>query len=73
VTYERTITTIFSRKIILSAILSVIVTALFIWRTIDPDILVRLSALTSIYEFLVYATVPIVVIVGHYGGKIVYG
>jgi len=73
VTYERTLTTIFSRKIALSAILSVIVTALFIWRTIDPDVLIRMSGLTYAYEFLVYATVPIVVIVGHYGGKIVYG
>jgi len=73
VTYERTLTTIFSRKIVLSAILSVIVTSLFIWRTIDPDVLIRLSGMTYVYEFLVYATVPIVVIVGHYGGKIVYG
>jgi len=73
VTYERTLTTIFSRKIILSAILSAIVTVVFIWRTIDPDVLIRLSGLTIVYEVLVYATVPIVVVVGHYGGKIVYG
>jgi len=73
VTYERTLTTIFSRKIILSLILSVVVTLLFVWRTIDPDILTRSSALTLVYAMMIYAAVPVVVILGHYGGKIVYG
>lgn len=73
VTYERTLTTIFSRKIILSVLLSAIVTLLFIWRTLDPDILTRSSDFTPVYVFLVYAAVPVIVILGHYGGKIVYG
>lgn len=73
VTYERTMTTIFSRKIMLSVILSAIVTVLFIWRTIDPDIITEYSNFTLVYAFLIYAAVPVVVILGHYGGKIVYG
>jgi uncharacterized membrane protein len=73
VTYERTITTIFSRKIILSAILSAVVTLIFIWRTIDPDILTESTPLTPVYALMIYAAVPVVVVLGHYGGKIVYG
>ncbi len=73
VTYERTLTPIFSRKIMLSIILSVIVSLLFIWRTFDPDILTRFSTVTPFYAILIYAAVPVVVILGHYGGKIVYG
>lgn len=73
VTYERTLTTIFSRKILLSVILSAIVTTLFIWRTIDPDVVTEYSNFTAVYALMIYAAVPVVVVLGHYGGKIVYG
>lgn len=71
VTYEGKMTKIFVRKLIFTAVLIVVITACFIWRTLNPDVLLRIS-LNYIYLTLVLSLVPIVTILGYDGGKIVY-
>lgn len=72
VTYEGITTKIFVRKIILTVMLVIIVTACFIWRTIDPTLLQITTNPNYIYIILVVVLIPMVTILGHYGGKIVY-
>ncbi len=71
VTYEGKMTRTFVRKIIFTVILIVVITACFLWRTLNPDILVTAS-INYIYLILVMSLVPIVTILGYDGGKIVY-
>ena len=72
-TYERTLTRIFTRKIFYSTLLFVMMIALFIMRSIDVDILTKSQPASIAYALLVFALVPVTVLLGHYGGKIVYG
>lgn len=72
-TYERTLTRIFTRKIFFSALLFVMMITLFIMRNTDVDILTRSQPGGIAYALLVFALVPVTVLLGHYGGKIVYG
>jgi predicted heme/steroid binding protein/CheY-like chemotaxis protein/uncharacterized membrane protein len=71
VTYEGKMTRTFVRKIILTVALIAVSTTCFVWRTLNPDILVTTS-LNYIYLTLVLSLVPIVTILGYDGGKIVY-
>ena len=71
--YERTLTTTFSRKILSSIVLTLIILFLYVWRSIEPAALSHLDTLTPIYVGLVFLMVPVVVVLGHYGGRIVYG
>ncbi len=71
--YERTLTPVFSRKILLSILLTILITVLYVWRTLDRGALTHMDALTPIYAGLVFLTVPNVILLGHYGGRIVYG
>jgi len=72
VTYEKRMTRVFIRKAIFSVLLAAVVTTCFIWRTVDPNILISETNLSYVYLALLVILVPIVGILGHYGGKIVY-
>ena len=72
VTYEKRMTRVFIRKAIFSVLLAVVITTCFIWRTVDPNILISETHFSYVYLALLVILVPIVGILGHYGGKIVY-
>lgn len=71
--YEKTLTSTFSRKIQASILLTALILFVFVWRSIEPAALTHLDRLTPIYVGVVFLMVPVVVVLGHYGGKIVYG
>lgn len=72
-TYKATMTHIFARKIQFSALLFPVALICFLWRTIDPDVLTGFTApLSWVYLFLVLSLAPIAIILGYYGGKIVF-
>ncbi|VVB95016.1 Chemotaxis response regulator protein-glutamate methylesterase [uncultured archaeon] len=72
VSYEGEMTGIIVRKIIFTAMLLVIITTCFVWRTLNPDILIAATGLSYIYLMLIWSLVPVVTILGYYGGKIVF-
>jgi len=72
VTYEGRMTKVFYRKIALTTMLLLAITASFVWRILDPNILMKPSSLSYIYLTLTASLVPITLLLGHYGGKIVY-
>jgi len=72
-TYERRLTRIFRRKIVLSIVQFSLMIALFVMRVIDINVLPRSNPLSVLYAILVFALVPITFVLGHFGGKIVYG
>jgi predicted heme/steroid binding protein/uncharacterized membrane protein len=72
VTYERRMTRVFIRKAIFTVLLAVVVTTCFIWRTVDTNILISEASYSYVYLALLVILVPIVGILGHYGGEIVY-
>jgi predicted heme/steroid binding protein/uncharacterized membrane protein len=72
VTYEGRITKAFSRKIIYTFTLIAVISVCFVWRTLNPSILITITDLSYIYLGLVVSLVPISTILGYYGGKIVY-
>ncbi len=71
--YERTLTRIFRIKISLSVLQFTVMILLFAMRYIDVDVLTKTQPLSYTYAVFVFALVPITAILGHYGGKIVYG
>ncbi len=71
VTYGGKMNKIFARKIIFTVILIIVITVCFLWRTLNPDVLVTAS-LNYIYLALLVSLVPIVTILDYDGGKIVY-
>ena len=72
VTYEGRMTKVFSRKILLTTLLTLVITASFVWRIVNPNILTENSSLSYVYLALTASFVPITLLLGHYGGKIVY-
>ena len=72
VTYEGKMTKIFVRKIIFTAVLIVITSACFVWRTLNPDVILARTDLNYIYLALLLSLVPTVTILGYDGGKIIY-
>ncbi len=71
ISYQGKITKIFVRKIIFTVVLIAVITTCFVWRTLNPDVLIP-EGLNYIYLTLVLSLVPIVTILGNDGGKIVY-
>jgi predicted heme/steroid binding protein/uncharacterized membrane protein/ActR/RegA family two-component response regulator len=71
ITYEGRKTNVFSRKIIFTAIFMVIITSCLIWRILDPEVLATTDP-SYIYLALLLSMIPIVSILGHDGGKIIY-
>jgi predicted heme/steroid binding protein/uncharacterized membrane protein len=72
VTYKGRMTRIFARKLVFAVLLLVVITICFLWRTLNPDILTTGTELSYIYLATVVSLVPIVTILGYYGGEIVY-
>jgi len=70
--YEGRMTRAFSRKIIFTVALIVIMTICITWRTLQSDVLLWRNNLSYVYFALVVSLVPISIILGYYGGKIVY-
>lgn len=71
--YAGTFTRIFTGKIIFSGVLFVLTTICFVWRTINPQVLIELQGLGWLYLILIMALAPTVVILGYLGGKITFG
>jgi predicted heme/steroid binding protein/uncharacterized membrane protein len=71
-TYEGRINSIFTRKIAFAAIMLVIITICFFWRTLNPNIIITGTDSSYIYLSLTTSLIPIATILGYYGGKIVY-
>jgi predicted heme/steroid binding protein/uncharacterized membrane protein len=72
ITYEGRMTLTFFRKIVLTVILFIVITLCFVIRTMAPDVLLMKDTLSYIYLALVVSLVPVTVMLGYYGGKIVY-
>jgi len=72
VTYEGRMTRLFTRKLTFAAVLLAVITACFAWRSLDPNILVAGTELSYVYLSIAVSLVPIVTILGYYGGEIVY-
>lgn len=72
-TYERNLTRTFRLKILFSAMLFGMMITLFAIRETDVDVLTKSQPLSVVYAVMVFALVPVTVMLGHYGGKIVYG
>lgn len=62
----------FMRKIMFSIALVVVVTVCFVWRTLDPYVLLAGTSLSYVYLALQMGLALIVSVLGHTGGKIVF-
>ncbi len=72
VTYESRMTKVFSRKILLTFVLVLVIFLAFVWRTLDPNILINTTSMSFVYLALSISLVPLSVMLGNYGGKIVF-
>lgn len=72
VAYKGKINRIFTRKLTFAAILLVVITICFFWRTLNSNIIIARTDLRFIYLLVTASLIPIVTILGYYGGKIVY-
>lgn len=72
VTYQATMTMIFTRKIQLSVLLTAVLSVCLLWRTLNESILVQGTAASWLYLLLLLSLTPIVILLGYYGGKLVY-
>jgi predicted heme/steroid binding protein/uncharacterized membrane protein len=70
--YKSKMNKIFSRKLTFAAIFLVAITACFLWRTLNPQILTAGTDFGFIYLAIAVSLTPIVTILGYYGGEIVY-
>ncbi len=69
--YQGKMTRIFNMKIFLSIVYFIVVAGAFLWRVIVPD-LVEMSPEAKVYGALLIAQLALVLVLGHYGGKIVF-
>jgi len=72
IAYEGKMTPIFRRKIIFTVILAIVVTAALMLRVVNPVILVEETVLKYAYLTMLLILTPIVIVLGHAGGKIVH-
>jgi predicted heme/steroid binding protein/uncharacterized membrane protein len=72
VTYKGRINRIFTRKLTFATVLLVIITLCFFWRTLNSNIIMASTDLSFIYLSMIVSLIPMVTILGYYGGKIVY-
>ena len=63
---------IFYRKIILSAILALLCTAVISIRLVRPDPFAAGGGIAWLYGGCIFLTLPVVVLLGHFGGKLAY-
>jgi predicted heme/steroid binding protein/uncharacterized membrane protein len=72
VNYGAVLTTYVKYKIPLSIVLFLLTGILVIWRFVDPVILTHSGSLWWIYTLLIFSLVPLVTLLGHIGGKMVF-
>jgi predicted heme/steroid binding protein/uncharacterized membrane protein len=72
VTYKGKMNKIFFRKIILAVLLLAVITIALAMRVLDPNIITVATYVSGIYLTLLVSLVPINVVLGYYGGEIVY-
>ena len=72
VNYGAIPTTYVKYKILLSIVLFLLAGILVIWRFVDPLIIVQSGNLWWVYAILIFALVPLVTLLGHLGGKMVF-
>jgi predicted heme/steroid binding protein/uncharacterized membrane protein len=72
VNYGAVLTTYVKYKIFLSIVLLAIVGILVIWRFVDPVVLTQSGSLWWVYTLLIFSLVPLVTLLGHIGGKMVF-
>jgi predicted heme/steroid binding protein/uncharacterized membrane protein len=72
VTYKGRANKIFTRKLTFAAVLLVVITLCFLWRTLNADIVIAITDLSFIYLSIIVSLIPIITILGYYGGKIIY-
>ena len=70
VIYQGRRMTIVTRKIVLGVVLVAIISLCFLWRTLVPDILSETTILSYLYLVLLFCSVPVVVSLGYFGGKL---
>jgi uncharacterized membrane protein len=63
---------IFYKKMVLAGVLFILGTTAAIIRFTHPDILTRAGTMTRIYQLCLFAMLPMVVLLGHFGGKLAY-
>jgi predicted heme/steroid binding protein/uncharacterized membrane protein len=61
---------IVTRKIVLGAVLIAIISLCFLWRTLVPNILSEKTIFSYGYLALLFCSVPVVVSLGYFGGKL---
>jgi predicted heme/steroid binding protein/uncharacterized membrane protein len=72
VNYGAIPTTYIKYKILLSILLLTVAGFLVIWRFVDPVILTQWGNLWWVYAILIFSLVPLVTLLGHLGGKMVF-
>ncbi len=72
ITYEGRVGRVFVLKATYGIALAVVVTTCVIWRSVDSNVLVAETPSSYGYLALLVILVPIVVMLGHYGEKILY-
>ena len=72
VNYGAVPTTSVKYKISLSIVLWVVLSILVIWRFLDPFILTQSGSLWWIYTILIFSLAPLISLLGHLGGKMVF-
>jgi len=68
--YEGRKMLIITRKIVLGVILVIIVSLCFVWRTLVPDVLLGKTVFAYLYLIVLWSSIPVVVSLGYYGGKL---
>jgi len=72
VTYERTMSKTYLRKILYTIVLIAVVTLCFVWRVNDPNILISKTYFSYLYLGMMVSQTPIVIFLGYLGGKITF-
>ena len=72
VNYGAVLTTYVKYKIALSIVLWVVLSILVIWRFLDPVLIIQSGNLWWVYAILIFSLVPLVSLLGHLGGKMVF-
>jgi len=73
INYESTLTRIFRRKLAYSFILLLISCFIVLTRLYLPEISFKAGMLSLVYNLLVFANIPLVLMIGFIGGKITWG
>jgi predicted heme/steroid binding protein/uncharacterized membrane protein len=72
VNYGAVFTTYVKYKILLSMVLWVVLGIGVIWRFLDPVTIIQSGSLWWLYAILIFSLVPLVTLLGHIGGKMVF-